>query len=567
MKTYLLAQRHVPEFVRAENPAFIEFIKAYYKWFEDEYSIGRIESLVDVDDTIDDFLVYFRKQLDIYNVTTPGLRYLKDVRSLYTRKGTSEGISLLLRVMFDQYASVIHPWDQTFKTSVGTWTQDVSILTKTTSGDVTSLAGNLIVVTDASGRTYQTYVKDINIRPSGVVELFISRFDPQSILTSYQTTDGTIAGTVYRSTVTAVVETGGRGYRVGQVFAVESSGGSGTLVKVKSVDAQGAIKTVELIAFGTGYLTEFNILISPTQTLTAADLGSSIQLGGFTYISDDNISTQNEQGLIVRHDYTVLSTTYVADPTYVGELVGDIQSQPNISFLDSGKFATIRFKVGSLCVYPGFYRTSDNIIGDELYIQDSKYYQAYSYVTQVEDTLSKYGGLLRAVMHPTGTKHFGDYRIVSDFQVNTRADASLNIFSKTDAIRELVSVDDVFTRVGSFIRDFSDSVGVTDESVTAVQYNRPISDSVMTDDNNIVIIQTTTLTDTFSVTELIAFIATRIYSDTATVSDNVELTSHKYPTQETVTTVDVGGVYRETYVIQAPAYWEAGYLEDEYLFT
>lgn len=500
MKRHLLVPQQVPDFVRSEHPAFVEFLQAYYKWLEDEYSTGKLEDLVDLDDTVDGFVKYFRKQLDIYGITVANddRLYLKNIKELYGSKGSFAGFEFLFKILYNKPSSVIQPWDYVFIPSNGEWRQDTSILTNLSTQDATALIGNPIIVTDIVGRQYRTFVNNINTRRDGINELFISRFVPQAKLLTIKSLDSTITGNVLQTTQKAIVEQPGRGFRIGQVFEVNSNSGSGSLIKVKDVDSVGAIRAVEIITFGTGYLADFNILIAPVNEVDPTTLGARIQLGEFTYSTNDNINPQNERGSIVQHNYTDLNTEYVVDPTYVGNTVAEIETQISIPNVASTDYATIRLNVGTLCVYPGYYASSNNIVGDLVYIQDSYYYQAFSYVTSLEEQLSSYSEILKQVLHPVGTKLFGEFKVDNEFGITVEVEPSLNLIAKADALRDLVDmvdiitfasikmlddgvlVEDIISIVASFITSFSDEVQLSDD--TALQVAKGLTDNISPED-------------------------------------------------------------------------------------
>ena len=50
----------VPEFVREDYSTFIEFLKAYYEFVEQNYD-SDIVKLRDIDTTLDSFVDYFKK--------------------------------------------------------------------------------------------------------------------------------------------------------------------------------------------------------------------------------------------------------------------------------------------------------------------------------------------------------------------------------------------------------------------------------------------------------------------------------------------------------------------------
>ena len=55
----------------------------------------------------------------------------------------------------------------------------------------------------------------------------------------------------------------------------------------------------------------------------------------------------------------------------------------------------------------GYWQNDDGFLNSDKFIQDSYYYQTYSYEVQVEKSLDKYFNILRKVMHPVGNKIFG----------------------------------------------------------------------------------------------------------------------------------------------------------------
>lgn len=562
MKPYLLVERQVPEFVRAEYPAFVEFLTAYYKWLEEEASVGKLDHVVDVDQTVDGFLQYFRKQIDFYNIAPEqkGNLYLRNVKQLYAAKGSEAGYEFLLKILFNKSSSVIHPWDYVFKPSAGKWKQDVTVIVSAVTGTLASLGGNPVILIDEQGNRYNSFVRNVIRRKDGNVELVVGRIPHTSPLKTVSSTDGLITGNVLTTTTTAKIEKSGQGFRVGQVYRINSYGGSGTLLKIKATDIAGSITAVEIITFGTGYVTDFNITITPIGFIDLGTVGPRITLGGLTYATGDNTSTQNESGSIVKHDYT--TGTYANDPTYVGEILGEIRSQ-EATVYTSTNYASIKFTVGSLCVYPGFYETSESIVGDLMYLQDSFYYQSFSYVTVIDEALSNYSAILREVLHPAGAKHFGNYAISNQFNLSLVVDPSLNLIDKKDAIRDFVdtveqivfaftkvvadnaTTTDLFDRTASYNRTFTDTLqGVTENFNRTVSYIRRPTDTV-TASESFARVGTfaRTLTDTAATSVSLSRIADfeRILSDTAQVSEVLSIAGTYYTTLSTTATTIDGG--------------------------
>lgn len=57
----------------------------------------------------------------------------------------------------------------------------------------------------------------------------------------------------------------------------------------------------------------------------------------------------------------------------------------------------------------GYYRRNDSELSSNKYIQDSDYYQEFSYEIQTAVTLDKYAGMLKNILHIAGTKPFGKF--------------------------------------------------------------------------------------------------------------------------------------------------------------
>ena len=111
MKPSLLVGSQLPEFVQSEHPAFVEFLQAYYSWLESQ-SLGRLEDTLDIDNTVDGFVDYFRQQLNVLDVqyVNPNSKaervFLKNIKQLYSTRGSNKSFELFFRLAYD--LSLIH---------------------------------------------------------------------------------------------------------------------------------------------------------------------------------------------------------------------------------------------------------------------------------------------------------------------------------------------------------------------------------------------------------------------------------------------------------------------------
>ena len=79
--------------------------------------------------------------------------------------------------------------------------------------------------------------------------------------------------------------------------------------------------------------------------------------------------------------------------------------------------------MGALVKYPGYFESNNGFISDSIFIQDSRYYQAFSYVLKVDERLSSYKSAVKTMLHPAGMALF------SEFNINNSYDLSLELES------------------------------------------------------------------------------------------------------------------------------------------
>jgi hypothetical protein len=113
----------------------------------------------------------------------------------------------------------------------------------------------------------------------------------------------------------------------------------------------------------------------------------------------------------------------ISDPSYAGSLLQQFFTESISDSSVSENFTLIRFDIGPLAKYQGYYYSNDGFLSDGIFLQDSKYYQKYSYLITVDERLQDYKTLLKSFIHPAGIALFGEYQIQNVFK------SSLNLIS------------------------------------------------------------------------------------------------------------------------------------------
>ena len=433
-----LLPTQVPEFVREDYTTFVEFLKAYYEFIDQNYDT-QFTKLRDLDTTLDSFLEHFKNEL-AHNIpyTVVNERFLLErIKDQYLAKGSEASFKLLFKMLFNKEVVVDYPATQILRASDGRWNQDVSIFVYVNAGDPDMVVGKLVdVITpnrvirlQVDKRQYVEVEVDNVVQISeNVYELFIDRrfFGDINIgdKIRYSTTfDATILATTSR----IEIQRNGKKFKVGELYEIRNGLGVGSILKVARVNATGGIESLEFVRYGIGYTTEFTANLLPyggTSATTAGATGLSIS-GTAPSTSIAFSETTNgffEQGIINKTDYNV---TQYWDGTYVGETVREFFVDNKYTIVDADEPAVVKITLGALAKYPGYYTSNNGFLDDAIYIQDSRYYQAFAYVLKIDERLDKYRSAVKTLLHPAGMALFGEFDIRNDFDTGTSLEFAL----------------------------------------------------------------------------------------------------------------------------------------------
>jgi hypothetical protein len=133
LKTSLLVNRQVPEFVRDEYPKFISFLEAYYEFLETKQGTEKndlikvskdLRYLSDVDYSLNQFEDQFFNTFVSYfpkDVAVTKEFLIKNVLPLYLSKGSESSFKFLFRLLFGEEVTVRYPKDNILRASDGKW--------------------------------------------------------------------------------------------------------------------------------------------------------------------------------------------------------------------------------------------------------------------------------------------------------------------------------------------------------------------------------------------------------------------------------------------------------------
>ena len=80
--------------------------------------------------------------------------------------------------------------------------------------------------------------------------------------------------------------------------------------------------------------------------------------------------------------------------------------------------------------YPGRYIDESGQLSSSMYLEDRDYYQKFSYVVRLSESLERYRKSMNDLIHPAGTKLYGQYSLVDESGAFRYESGAVNTFSQ-----------------------------------------------------------------------------------------------------------------------------------------
>jgi hypothetical protein len=424
----------LPDFVKSDHPTFIAFLEAYYEYMEQTGQpyeiIGNLRNYFNIDKTVDDYLQYFKTQFgkDIpeavfANSNKPHI--IKRLRDFYRSKGSEKSFQFLFRLLYQEEIEFYYPSVDMLRVSDGRYTKDKILRCIDTSGTA--------AVFDFTGKT----ITGGTSATTGVVELVlkeqIGAFEVSTIYLSKvvgtfvsgeTVTDGTNTFTLDSMVTGYTITNPGNGYSVDDAIVI-TGGGAGAVGAQLLVEtlSTGSVTLATIVAAGSGYVVGDKLLIDNTNKLEIDGRTCSVLVktvngsGGITAVEFENNGHGYKSAPIVSGGGTGTG----ANITLNGSGIGGIktlklthngfhyQTAPTLDFSSKGDGTATG--VAIISGYEDEHQTrwigDGGFLSAANYIQDSRYYQAFSYEIKSGNTIDKWRDYVKRVVHPSGLALFG----------------------------------------------------------------------------------------------------------------------------------------------------------------
>ena len=584
-----VVSRQIPEFIREDYPTFVSFVEAYYEYLQ-EQGVD-LSTARDIDKTLDEFVLEFKKELahNLPQIQGDERFLLTHIKDQYLSKGSEASYKLLFRLLFGKKVELTYPGTQMLRASDGRWNQEISVFAKVDFGDPNSIVGKLVDI-QTSTRLIRVLVDRkeelvgevdrIVALGGGIYEFFLDKkfFGVLKPTDKIKYKD-TFQATILPATQTPKITQAGKNFRVGQVFEVRSGTGTGALLKVTAVDDNNGIKYAEFIKFGIGYTADFAVSILASNTVNANQQllasASSSRSGDNLYIGDRTVGF-DEQGYVNLGDFV---TYEYVDGTYAGSIIREFSLNFRNAQTASDDPAIIEVNLGALVKYPGYFTSNAGFLDDSIFIQDSKYYQAFSYVIRIDERLSSYKSAVKTMLHPAGMALFGEYNITNEI------DLSITLESLVKSLG--IGIEDIFVSVdtGGVVLNItkvaSDSINTPNDSLFVQVFSKVLADSIDTPTDSDVLLFGKALSTTYSgmtdstatksigkalattsvgtwTDSITKLDTTKVLADTQAISESLVQSVAKYVEDTSIGTLaEAGKVWKNSY--QAQDYYSETY--------
>jgi len=527
-KISTLVNSQLPEFIRSDYTTFVAFIEYYYKFLEQDQGaleiVQNARSYNDIDNTTDAFVSYFlanyAQDIPVSVLANKGL-LVKRIRDLYESKGSEISFKLLFQLLYNEPVEITYPYENVLIASGGEWEQKSTIRVTLTSGSIEDVDDRYLDLTQ-NNLLYRTSIISTKFLSANLYEFILEHNELApyiigDVVTVSSKTGIIFTGVVAGTTDSVSVQTAGSGFRVGQIFYINVSGGTGTQLQVSAVDSSGGITKIRIINYGYNYRRSMSIALQNgdkfaryAQDKQSKTLGFAERISIFgTYGPSDSgryfDADYNDDTPI---DYTANTIALVSTSTTAPG--GNNETDPQDNTL-----AAISLTVGAISRYPGSYISNKGFLSDDIIrLQDEKQYQPFAYRAESTLEFSTFQDIITKLIHPAGQRLFNNRVLTNTINAvaNVSVITSTNIFLE---LRDVIFISDV-SQTGLLITFPLDFPIIQDTITISLQ-------GQFTEDISVVDLFSITLTKNIA-DEAVILDDTPLFNVAKLVSDNIDTT-------------------------------------------
>ena len=255
-------EQQFPAVYREDGPNLVAFTKAYYEFMENTSTSPTTLSRSmfqnrDIDETLDSFLVHFKEKYlsEFPYAKAVDKRFaIKHIMDYYRSKGTPQATELLIRLLFNEEATVYYPGDDILRASDSRY-KIPKYLEVTQSARSAGFVENQITGSQTGATAFVEGLVRKRVQGRIIDILYISNIKGTFNTDELVSDDGllTNAPKIIGSLSSMNVTNGGKNNAIGNIFdVVDDTGKQGKIRVTGTEDATGRVD-FELVDGGTGY--------------------------------------------------------------------------------------------------------------------------------------------------------------------------------------------------------------------------------------------------------------------------------------------------------------------------
>lgn len=395
-----LIEKFVPSHIISSYPELIDFLRAYLDFLESSHGAGYYQNALpaqrDIERQEEEFLTRIEKEIGLFvprqYASTPRVFYNK-ITELWRSKGTQEAVETFFRLFLDDPVQVRYPWDRVLKPSDGRWIVENKLRVTMISGNGMDFLGQSIVQNEEFATSKVKKVEREVYSDAIIYELTLSEEDTIGDFKFYNTI--TIPGStgiqaeIYKSAVGLKILDGGRDYRVGDRIRVDNFDGVTFSAFVSRVSETGAIQDIRFSNFGAGN----------TPLHIKANAGPEDRV----YVEDFRLYQYSTNDVVSFLFYKIDTVR--------------------------GSDAEFEIEYGALAQTEGNYVDSKGQLSDAIVLQDSRFFQKYSYEVITSFSSDRWVNALKRTVHPAGVAVFGNIRVYNELNMGVESATYINKFT------------------------------------------------------------------------------------------------------------------------------------------
>lgn len=421
-KTLDFIQKQIPGNILENYPRFVDFLLAYYEWLTKEdnpynvvkYHLNRLAFEESIDTYINLMKNEYLSDMPEEVISDKEL-FIRWSKKFNLARGSHASYKLLFNMLYDDDKMEIYlPKDNILKTSDGTWIANeskIQITYKPTNLEdfqfkrifqEIPIYGDIIKYVSADVETVRTKYVGSYILTELSISNIEGEFDPDYPIFTDLGVEEYLVPTIVRFEI----NDGGQYYQVGQRLEIENV----DFYYINRTATENGIFDTRTTSFfnKTDLILKVNDVIIDESEFSFD--GRNIVYQNISIGDDIKVDIPAYQGYIIvdRVDENggVLEIDVLDLP--VGCACGSSLAPTTI-----GENLDAIIRKGYVKKVKGYFKDTRGHLSSNMYLQDSFYYQNYSYVIKTSVDFDKYGDVVKQVLHPAGFLMIGQMSIIN----------------------------------------------------------------------------------------------------------------------------------------------------------